>query len=133
MRSKRSRAGRQQRLRRILTDRRSELLETFHTQRRSFPETAMPLPDVDDQRVQDVVRDLDATLLEMSSHALRKIEDALSRLDAGSFGICAECQDEIPETRIKALPFAECCVACQDLRERQRAAQDEAVGAPASQ
>jgi DnaK suppressor protein len=43
-------------------------------------------------------------------------------MDDGSFGICLRCDEEIPEKRLKALPWAAYCVPCQETVDRQRAA-----------
>jgi DnaK suppressor protein len=43
---------------------------------------------------------------------LRRIEAALQRLDAGDFGFCEECGDEIPVKRLDIDPATERCVDC---------------------
>lgn len=55
---------------------------------------------------------------------LAEIDNALARLDGGSYGICADCAHDIPVKRLQALPFATLCVSCQseaDKRARRRA------------
>ena len=49
---------------------------------------------------------------------LRNIERALGRLSKGEYGLCEECGEEIGEGRLSAVPFALCCSACQEERER---------------
>jgi DnaK suppressor protein len=61
--------------------------------------------------------DLDLALLELSSEALRQIDYALERIDAGTYGVCEDCGLEIPAARLRALPSAECCRDCADARE----------------
>lgn len=41
---------------------------------------------------------------------LRKIEGALKRMDAGTYGLCERCGKPIEKARIKALPYAELCI-----------------------
>ena len=41
---------------------------------------------------------------------LRKIEGALKRMDAGTYGLCERCGTPIEKARIKALPYAELCI-----------------------
>ena len=48
----------------------------------------------------------------------RRIDDALVRLDAGQYGSCLECAREISERRLRALPFAVRCQACEDAANR---------------
>ena len=45
---------------------------------------------------------------------LRMIDEALDRLDSGHYGICLECDEEIPGKRLTALPWAKYCVPCQE-------------------
>ena len=45
---------------------------------------------------------------------LRLVEEALDRLDAGDYGICLACEEPIAEKRLRALPWARYCVACQE-------------------
>jgi len=45
---------------------------------------------------------------------LRLVEEALDRLTAGDYGICLACDEPIPEKRLRALPWAQYCVRCQD-------------------
>jgi RNA polymerase-binding transcription factor len=65
-------------------------------------------------------KDLDFALVEMQSQALENITIALARLRAGEYGICHECEEEIPEKRLHALPFATRCLACQESVEHIR-------------
>jgi DnaK suppressor protein len=45
---------------------------------------------------------------------LRLVEEALDRLDTGDYGVCLECDEPIAEKRLRALPWARYCVACQE-------------------
>jgi len=56
-------------------------------------------------------------LIQMKSETLHKIEEALARLEEGTFGYCFECGDEISERRLRALPFAVRCKDCEEARE----------------
>ena len=48
---------------------------------------------------------------------IRKIQQALQRIDDGEFGICAECGDEISIPRLKARPMTTLCIACKSKQE----------------
>lgn len=54
-----------------------------------------------------------ASLIERSEDQLLEIDDALTRLDEGKYGICLNCGEDIPVERLKAVPFAVYCVDCQ--------------------
>ena len=62
--------------------------------------------------------DLDTALAQMKSETLVKIEQALRRLEAGTYGNCSECAQQIPTARLQALPFAVRCAPCEAARER---------------
>jgi RNA polymerase-binding transcription factor DksA len=67
--------------------------------------------------MEDFVLGMDFALMEMESATLKKIDEALHRLEEGMYGVCEECQGKIGEARLKALPFASTCVHCQERRE----------------
>ena len=47
------------------------------------------------------------------------IDDALARIDEGSYGVCDSCESDIAEARLEALPFTRLCVSCQADREKE--------------
>jgi hypothetical protein len=49
--------------------------------------------------------------------AVREIDRALDRIDAGTYGVCVTCRSDIPPPRLAALPMAPHCAAC-DLNEQ---------------
>ncbi len=51
---------------------------------------------------------------------LYDIDEALNRIQDGSFGVCAECKKSIPITRLKAIPHARLCLKCQEKLEAKR-------------
>ncbi len=55
--------------------------------------------------------------MQIKRESLIKIDEALHRLEAGEFGRCAVCGDEISEQRLSALPFALRCTECESARE----------------
>lgn len=61
-----------------------------------------------------------ASLIERSEDRLRLIDQALARIENGTYGTCAECGEDIPIERLRALPFAMLCVDCQQKRGKSR-------------
>jgi len=51
---------------------------------------------------------------------INAIDDALSRMDDGTYGTCDECGDRIGRMRMMALPFCRTCIACQSTAEKGR-------------
>jgi RNA polymerase-binding transcription factor DksA len=58
-------------------------------------------------------------LLHNEEQVLADIAAALERFDQGTYGRCEECQGEIPEARLRALPYARFCVECARKQENQ--------------
>jgi DnaK suppressor protein len=65
----------------------------------------------------DIQDDIELALIQMKSETLNKIDDALARLEHDEYGNCFECGEEIAEKRLRALPFAVRCKACEEARE----------------
>ena len=53
-----------------------------------------------------------AGLLDSARDDARQAADALRRLDAGTYGVCAQCREPIPVGQLEVRPFRERCVAC---------------------
>jgi len=73
--------------------------------------------DSGDQALVDLEREMGISLQEMRNRERQLIDDALDSLEEGSYGMCADCGEEISEKRLHALPFARLCVECQSKRE----------------
>jgi DnaK suppressor protein len=74
---------------------------------------AEPSGDIYDQASSERDRELDLLLGDREREKLRSIDEALDRIDDGEYGICEECEEEIPLGRLKVLPFARYCVRCK--------------------
>lgn len=58
----------------------------------------------------------------MSQHwklELNQIETALHKIETGTFGLCEECEEEIPLKRLRARPDATLCLYCQESAEKE--------------
>ena len=65
-------------------------------------------------------RELSLSLASSCQNSLYEIEDAIRRIDEGEYGACEACGGAIERPRLKALPFAKKCMACQNAAERGR-------------
>lgn len=63
-------------------------------------------------------QEMDDTLEQNSGHVLQAIDDALARIEAGSFGTCVTCGGEIALERLEAIPYATQCIDCKRREER---------------
>jgi DnaK suppressor protein len=61
----------------------------------------------------------DTSLKEAERRELLAVEKALAKMANGSFGICEDCGEEIPQKRLLVLPEARLCAHCQAYEERQ--------------
>jgi len=112
-------------LKRMLEERRREIQDKLRSLREGRPDDADQVKDTEEQSVDDFVREVDFALMQMKSETLAKIDEAMRRLEHGSYGVCAECAGEIAEARLEALPFATLCRSCQEQQELQAASDRE--------
>jgi RNA polymerase-binding protein DksA len=63
-------------------------------------------------------REMGYSLETNSGHVLAAIDEALKRIDDGTFGTCARCGKPIAEERLEAMPYATKCIDCKRLEER---------------
>jgi len=76
--------------------------------------------DIYDQASNERDRELLLLLGDREREKIRHIDEALTRLEEGEYGICEDCEEEIPLGRLKAMPFARLCVKCKaDLEKLQ--------------
>src|SRR5690348_13501655 len=75
-----------------------------------------------DRLQQQLNREVAIRNLDRESKLLKEVQAALNRIEEGTFGVCLRCEEDIPEKRLKALPWAAYCVACQENVDRLRAA-----------
>jgi DnaK suppressor protein len=64
-------------------------------------------------------REISHILTDRDRGKLEAIDEAISRVEDGSYGLCEDCGAEIAEGRLQALPFTRLCVTCQSDRERE--------------
>jgi DnaK suppressor protein len=74
--------------------------------------------DMLDSTAADVQGDIALSLIQMHADTIARVDHALVRLDAGQYGLCTECGDEISVQRLNALPFAVRCQSCEQSREQ---------------
>jgi DnaK suppressor protein len=106
----------------ILEDRRREILAEVQEKMRDVRAEGASgegagVLDAAEASEADIQDDIELALIQMKSETLQKIEEALTRLDEGTYGNCFECGDEISERRLRALPFAVRCKDCEEARE----------------
>lgn len=76
-------------------------------------------PDVSDQASAEVDQNFSMRIKEREQKLLKKIDEALDRLNKNIYGICERCEEEIPYQRLKARPVTTLCIACKTLQEQE--------------
>jgi DnaK suppressor protein len=61
----------------------------------------------------------DLALQDKIEHTLGKIDQALQRIQEGTYGNCVRCGEKIADERLKALPYVDLCIECQKIEEQQ--------------
>lgn len=63
-------------------------------------------------------REFSLGLASNDRQSLYELDDALKRIEEGTFGVCEECKTVLTKARLKALPYARLCLNCQQKREK---------------
>lgn len=109
-------------LKRMLSERRREMRDDVHGRirdgRADRPNGVRDDVEMSDASIQG---DIEFALVQMRAETIARIDEALVRIDAGQYGSCFECAGEISDRRLRALPFAVRCQACEKRREEAQA------------
>ncbi len=76
-------------------------------------------PDPTDRATLEEERGFELRLRDRDRKLIKKIKDALARIDEGTFGICTECGAKIGEARLRLRPVTTLCVECKEDEERR--------------
>jgi DnaK suppressor protein len=101
-------------IRKILKTRQAEVSDIRNNREAIAIETSA---DELDRIQQAQERDFAMGAIDRDSLRLREIRAALERIDNGTFGICLNCEEEIAEKRLAAVPWTSLCIVCQEVAE----------------
>ena len=96
-----------------------ELLDSY--QRDKAAGNALPddgIQDLADKAASAYSKELNFSLSDGERNLLMSIEEALNRIDQGTFGKCTNCGNVIGEKRLSAVPWTSFCIDCQELQEK---------------
>lgn len=79
------------------------------------------IPDSGDVAAYSYSKEVLMGLGENERTKLRLVEEALAKIDEGTYGVCERCEEAIPVKRLDLLPFTRYCVQCQSELERESA------------
>src|SRR6266567_678048 len=114
--------GRYAELKDILEERRREIMSEVQERMRDVRSegagsTVQGVLDAAESSEADIQDEIEFALIQMKAETLNKIDEALRRLEEGTYGYCFECGEEVSERRLRALPFAVRCKDCEEARE----------------
>jgi DnaK suppressor protein len=107
----------------ILLKMKEETLQEINRSLRSGSDipSGEPSGDIYDQASSERDRELELLLGDREREKLHNIDEALLKITEGEYGICEECEEDIPIGRLKVMPFARYCVKCKADIEKQQA------------
>jgi len=65
-------------------------------------------------------RELSFNIASTEQKIVYEIDEALKRIEEGKYGKCISCNKKIPSRRLKAVPYAKCCIQCQSKEEKNK-------------
>ncbi len=113
-------SGEKRKLRQLLEARRKQLTVEMQGMMRDVRAGRAEERAADEQDVAESYQrsDVDLAVVQMKAETVARIDAALRRVDAGTYGRCVECEEPIAFERLRALPFALRCTSCEQSRER---------------
>ncbi len=110
--------------RKILLDWKRELMEEVDRTVHHMQDEAANFPDPNDRATQESEFTMELRTRDRERKLIKKIDEALNKLDTGEYGYCEQCGVEIGIRRLEARPTATLCIDCKSLdeiREKTRA------------
>ena len=94
----------------LLEERRDELTQSL-SERVEAADRHGDFGDISSAANEEVIS---IKLKQNNAKLLRAVEDALQRVEAGTYGICIECEEEITIARLNAVPWTKVCIDCKE-------------------
>jgi DnaK suppressor protein len=105
-------------IRKKLLQQKEELLSGAGQTRAAVPEETV-FPELGDQASAEIDRNFVLRLRDRERKLLKKIEDAIDKIDAGTYGICESCGQPIGLNRLEARPVTTMCIDCKTEQEEE--------------
>lgn len=103
----------------ILQEEKRALLEEAGKTVSEMTSDVTNFPDPTDRATQEADRTFELRIRDRERRLINKIQEALARIDNGTFGICEVCEEEISEARLKARPVTTLCINCKMEQEKK--------------
>lgn len=99
--------------RNLLLERRQEIMDGAGRTVHGMVRTKESFPDPTDRASMESSRNAMLRIRDRERKLLNKIDEALERIEEGSFGICEECGEAIGAERLRARPMTTMCISCK--------------------
>ena len=110
--------------RKLLLSQREQAVEDLRADRATAVEGSDGVTDSGEESELDTTRSTALNLASRQSQLIEEIDDALRRIDDGTYGHCDVCGKPIDEERLKAMPTAKYDAACQAALEASRGVEE---------
>ncbi len=74
--------------------------------------------DVADKAANSYTKEFLFSQSDDNRRTLQLVNEALARIEAGTYGLCVACQQEVQSKRLEAVPWARHCIECQEKQEQ---------------
>jgi len=102
-----------------LVTRREELMKTIaRTEEEGRQADDDPTVDLADKAANSYTKEFLFGMTNTDRVILNQIEAALKRINSDDYGVCANCQEELQQKRLEAVPWAKHCINCQEKAEK---------------
>jgi len=105
------------RYRELLHAKKRELLAGKTGTEAPVPAASVERGDVADQAAAATEADVQVRLRQTDSRLLRAVDEALARIERGTFGVCSACGQPISTARLDAVPWTRLCRDCKEQRD----------------
>ncbi len=103
----------------LLEERRTEIMDQFQsTKEKGISFDPDDLPDEVDHASSEADQSMNLRLRDRERVLMRKIQKALQKIEAGEYGVCESCGEEIGVKRLEARPVTELCIQCKEEEEK---------------
>jgi DnaK suppressor protein len=103
----------------LLKQRRDLLDEAEHTLNNKLSTEKESFPDPTDQAVAELDNNFMLRLRGREQKLLKKIDEAIARIDGGTYGVCESCGGQITIKRLEARPVTTLCIECKTRQEEE--------------
>ena len=104
-------------LKQILETQLQELISNTGSKVAGLVASSVEAPEMVEQSSLDYSRSVSLRISDRESKLIRKIQQALDRMEDGDYGICDRCEEDISIARLRARPVTTLCIECKTRQE----------------